>query len=156
MSNIIKQIEKQLNKQLMQAMDRVGHKVMLELADYVWENWYMKNNPTEYNRTFEFLESITKTKARFINGVCEVQVYFDNNKIKPYYDEDSMWNQHMSLSHKDVSNAIVGWIEWGNNPSGSTKIPYEYEGIHMIENMVKWLKTEYIKLLKEELKIKTM
>lgn len=156
MSSLKKQIERQLNKQLKDAMDRVGKTVMLELADYVWDNWYKANNPIEYNRTFEFIESITKTSAKFVNGGFQVKVYFDSNKIKAKYDEYSGWNQHMSLSQEDVSNAVVGWIEYGNNPSGSSKIPYEYEGIHMIENMVKWLEKEYINLLKRELKIKTL
>ena len=155
-NNIIKQIDVQLNRKLVVAMDKVGETVMKNLEDYIQKNWYDAYSPTHYKRTYEFIRSITKTDAKFINGVCTVEVYFDEDKIKANYTNDGTWNQHASIHGEVVSNAIVEWIEYGNNPNRKTTAIYSYDGIHMIDAMVSWLKFEYIKLLKKELKIKTI
>lgn len=142
----LSQLNNHINKTLKRAMDGVGKEVSKELGDYVFKNWYLaRGNPNDYNRTFEFLDSVT-FQTMVARGKVFVEVFFDPDLIKPMYDEYSSWNQHMSLSQKDVSESIVGWIEYGQNSH-----LYSYKGIHMVENVREWCKKEYRSLLIKEM-----
>lgn len=124
------------------AMDKVGDQTAKELGDYVFKYWYKANGkPKDYNRTFEFLNSI-EFKTTVSGGVIATKVFFNDKLIKPMHDEYSSWNQHMSLTGADVSGNIVGWIE-----HGQTSKAYSYDGIHMVKNVKEWAKRNYRRLL---------
>lgn len=141
------QLNKHINKLLKKAMDDVGLEVTKELGDYVFKNWYLaKGTPNDYNRTFNFINSVT-FQTMVANGKVFTEVFFNPDLIKPMYDEYSSWNQHMSLSQKDVSESVVGWIEYGQNSH-----LHSYEGIHMVENVREWCKKNYRRLLIDSMK----
>jgi len=143
----LNQLNKYINKLLKKAMDDVGLEVAKELGDYVFKNWYQaRGNPSDYNRTFELLESV-KFQTMVSQGKIFTEVFFDPDLINPMYDEYSSWNQHMSLSQEDITESIVGWIEYGQ----SSKL-YSYDGIHMVENVREWCKKRYRSLLIKEMK----
>ena len=140
------QLELYVNKRLEKAMDEVGDEVAKELGDYVFKNWYQaRGNPKDYNRTFQFLESVT-FQTMFARGKFFTEVFFDPDLIDAMYDEYSSWNQHMSVRKEDVTEDIVGWIEYGQNSP-----LYSYDGIHMVENVREWCKKRYREMLKEKM-----
>ena len=143
----LNQINNHVNKILKTSMDEVGKQVAKELGDYVFKNWYQaRGTPKDYNRTFQLLESVS-FQAMVSQGKVSTEVFFDPDLIDSMYDEYSSWNQHMSLSQEDMTENIVGWIEKGQNSS-----LYSYKGIHMVENVRNWAKTNYRKILIKEMK----
>lgn len=97
-----------------EAVDEAAKDTVDYLTNYIMKNWYNKYNPKEYQRTYDFLHSVSKTDTK-VNGnrvVC--MIYFDVDKIHPNYVGPWHFNQHTSFSGKDVSEKIPTWIELGN------------------------------------------
>lgn len=133
-----------INKCLKVCMSDIGREVKDELQDYVMKNWYNEHTPTLYNRTYEFVESATFQVMMTSNKKIYCEVFFDPDKIKAMYDQDSFFNKHMSLGGEDITESLVGWIENGQKSS-----VYSYDGIQMIESTREWCRGNYVKLLKE-------
>ena len=123
-----------IEKQLKICMKEIANKYRLEMADYVFTNLYKKRTPEEYLRTFQTLDAITYDMS-IKNGKIQAKIFIDSNKIDPIYEGDSFWNQHMSISQKDVSDIIPEWINYGNDKPNSA---FKYKGIDYIDYMVKY------------------
>ena len=126
-----------VNKQLEKCMDEVGRQMKVEVQNLIFEKIYRTRNPKEYERTFNFLNSI-QYKFTNNNGKFQVEVYYDTDLIKAEYNEYSYWNQHMSLSGEDVSKDIPYYMEYGN------KSPiYSYEGAYIMKEMKEYAEQNY-------------
>lgn len=129
-------------------LNTVADKVALNLTDYVNKKWYGNFSPTEYQRTYEFLKSITVLEAHVApDGSMEAEVYFDVNKISPHIREKGL-NAHASFKGKDESDKIPTWIEFGNKNILGRKDSVVEKGIHSID----YLKPVASKILLSELK----
>lgn len=111
-------------------LEQVAHKVEDILKQYILDNWYGRMTPSDYSRSYQFINSLTIKPTQEINDGWQIEIYFDNEKIMPMYaDDDRYWNKHMSVYGEDVSDDIPFFIEYGNNSP-----IYEYQGIHMVKN----------------------
>jgi hypothetical protein len=143
-----------LNKRVKIELQTVGEEVEKIIHNYVMEKLYKAYKPSNYIRTYEFLNSLRCSKVKEnTDGSYSVSIYFDSNYIYPHKTEEGIWNQHMSTlgsqAGQDVSDMIVYWLETGDNKSGFAR-----EKIGMFENAEKVLKETrfHIKKLMELLK----
>lgn len=151
---LLKQIESKIDKEIKRALEKSSVEVEKRLRKYIQKEWYDSYKPEYYERTYQFINSITRTKVVNNRGRMSIAVYFDNDKIRASRSNKGLWNQHMSINGIDVSDAIVSWIEYGNNPNNKPAAIYSYEGIGMIQHMVDWLEKEYTKLFRKNFKYK--
>lgn len=108
----------------------------------------------KYNHTFDVLESICQPKVKFSNGVLEVEIYYDPDKIEPYNTGDeSMWNAHMDVNGKttwagmSIPELIPIWMELGTTRGLSPR-----EGWGIMEAWHNDLKRTLRNRVKRELK----
>jgi len=145
----ITELNNYLNQKLIQAMDKVGKTAKQHMFDYVKEE--MENRPEDkevYERTWEYLNSIDKTIAEFKNGVIEVMIYYNTDKINPYIITEKFFNAHMSLDEIDYSNLIPLWMEKGTEGN-----PYHnQEPVGGFIDLRKWVESNFRNELKKELK----
>lgn len=75
----------------------------------------------QYEHTFDVLESICQPQAKLVNGKIEVEIYYDPDKIKPFYNKNNYWNSHMNITGgttwKGVSipELLPIWLELGTD-----------------------------------------
>ena len=115
MNNLIKEIKEYLKK-------------------YVQDNLYNKYSPSDYDTTYQFIDSISsdiKVSGSEYNGV----VFFDTTKIYPKATEPGRWNQHMGtiglsegipFDGEDFIKQMEEYGRYTNDPTTNLK------GIHMI------------------------
>ena len=124
-----------VDKQLKFCMNEIFIQLKNEMKDYLFQNWYKKYTPTQYNRTFNLLDSITFKLEKQGNASYVVKVGYDTDLIHAEYDEYSFFNQHMSMGGEDVSDIVPYYIEKGNG-----KNPYfMYKGIGVLEYMREYM-----------------
>lgn len=137
----IKELNKYIERKYIEEfIKKIGKEVYNILYNEVRVEWYQRNGidwePKDYERTFQLLNSITCSPV-FRNGnEYLVKIYYDTDKIQPMFGtEDKPWTRHMSIiNHKDVSEAIPYYIEYGNNSP-----IYEYQGVHPVKNTLEQL-----------------
>jgi len=145
------QFTKVYNNIMNESLPKIGEKIAEVLKQYVEDNWYSVE-PEIYKRTFEVLNSITVSKIDRPNkDTWSIFIFFDGQKINPNYstfpvpDGVIRFNHHMSLdgSTKYSGNTIGEWVVyWMNYGQNSTKC--SYEGVHFLEDTVKFTKRDKI------------
>lgn len=120
-------------------LEIIGEEIKQKLRDNVDKLWYSTFTPYQYERTFEYINSISVSKAKRIENGYEVVIFFDTDKINPYPPPaPGKWSKHQSITNaQDVSEMIPIWIEEGQNspiysyagaePVGVTKEQLEEE-----------------------------
>lgn len=80
------------------------------------QSWYDSYQPTTYERTYEFINSITIEPTQYSAGSFNIGVYFDPNKMS--VAENGPW-----IQHEDRFN-LAEIIEngWEYRPDGSEAI----------------------------------
>jgi hypothetical protein len=127
---LVDAIHAQINKDLTIPLQKVAEEVKEYLRKYVDEHWYGAHSHEYYDRTMQFINSLTVDTVQSTGDRKEVAIYFDPSKISANKGAPGMWNQHMDVYElESAALAIAGWIEEGNGPSPL----YEYDGIHQIE-----------------------
>lgn len=136
------QIHQYILKNAEEGLQQTLEKIKIELVKYVEKYWYGRENGTHnyYNRTMEFVDSITASKVKIQGNTLSGEVFFDTTKIGSYNDYPN-WGQHQGLHGENVSELIPWYIEEGNKSSA-----YEYEGIHMVKNITLWAKHNNVPL----------
>lgn len=105
------------------------------LRDFTKINVYQKYSPTEYDRTFELIDSISKRNFKQISkNKYQAEIFFDDKKIKARRS-DGMWNFHMSIDGIDISASLPFWIEEGTNGS-----LWDRDGAYMVRETERFLK----------------
>lgn len=145
-------VEKAFYSKLRIAIDRVAEKTKDVLYDFINEEIYIKNSLRKpgnhtitYERTYQFLQAITKGKVVPIKNGFSVSIYIDSNKIIPEL-RNIGFNAHMDIHGVPVGEGFWNMINDGNNSR-----LYSYEGIHFKEMIEEWLNENYVPLLKKEL-----
>lgn len=98
------------------------------VQDNVRAKGYIPNDNTDYDRTWELLNSVTVGNLTVGYKYATFEVFMDTEKIGSYVTEGNDWNQHASVDPIDVSEYIPLWVEEGT--SGSL---YDREGGHYME-----------------------
>jgi hypothetical protein len=128
-SNLIHDIHFHINANLTPILQQVAEDIKKMLHDYVNTYWYGAHSPTNYQRTFEFINSLTVDNVQTTGDRKEVFIYFDPAKIGAYQTELGQWNQHLDVyGIESAAEAIALWIEEGQDSP-----LYSYDGIHQIE-----------------------
>jgi len=150
-NDLKKLLEFQVGKHIKFALGEVAKKVEQVVKDYVMENWYNAYTPTQYTRTYEFINSLTISKVEELgNGQYSVVLFFDTNKIYPSApDGIGRWSRHASITevewdggtprlNDDVSDWIPYWISEGqNSPIYGALHDDRFKGIKIPENVKK-------------------
>jgi hypothetical protein len=92
LKRMMKYIEKSVVKD---ALEDTGDEATELAKDRVDKDVYEAGNPTEYVRTYELRESIEPTKAKCKDGVVELEIKHNTDKIGSYEP-----NQHYTVGTK--------------------------------------------------------
>ena len=165
----IEDLQNAINEHLMisiiDALYRTGNNVLEYLKDYVKTNWYDTYNPTNYQRTFETLNSLYVSEVKVMSNMAYVfigynpnninaniprgTVLFSDGGVREFILNDNEWTQHANISDGgDNSQWTPHIIEYGMNLSGIEKVTgidlshveNARDGIKAVENTFKWLK----------------
>jgi len=147
-----KSLFKYINQNIKLSLDQVAQQVQQMVKDFIIQELYQNYKPTEYDRTYEFLNSVSVSKVEEITkGKYMVQIYFDTSLIHPYITS-SFWNAHASVTGHNMSSFIPLFLEEG------TDFPslYPREGIHSMETIREDLdrSKKYMGMIKEFLEKK--
>ena len=121
-----------INTAVEYATELTADSIVDMVKDYIIDALYDAYDPAEYERTYEFLDSVVHTTPVKIRGGWTVQIKFDTDKIHPYYrGELSSLPEHRSFvkRQRDVSDLIPLWMEEGN---GNNEF-FQFKGIHSME-----------------------
>ena len=145
------QLTKFISSCLQEAVDNASKQAVEYLTNYITDNWYKEYEPRRYQRTFDFLNSASKTETTISgrNGnsvVC--MLYFDTKKIIPRYYGPEYLNPHASRDGASVAEYIPKWIEDGGWFHGRGKV----EGLGSMEATIKMLEKNFPKMVQNELK----
>jgi hypothetical protein len=136
-----------LDQQLQTAMESVAEEVKQLMHDYIQTNLYDAYQPTEYIRTYDYLNSLSVKPVRKENGWNVVEIYFDPSTIKQ--DIQPFWNAHMSVyGNKEwkgtpINELIPLWLN-----EGVESPLYSHKGIHVVDNTIEELKSTKMHLEK--------
>jgi hypothetical protein len=137
-------------------LEEIAKDVANLLTRYVEKHWYIKRMSIlqgYYDRTYEFLDSITTTEVIQKGNKLSITIYFDYNKMSQtlggygmFGSRTNITNNATSYQGKSLSEWLVLWIEEGQDSS-----IYSMEGIHMFENMSKYLDKKILGIFKNKL-----
>ena len=129
-------------------LQKLAKKVGMKLQHYINENWYVNSESEYYDRTYDFLTSVTDIQIKMSGKDCAYEVFIDYNKMSQHPSGVGMFGARTSLNNdteyggKSISEWLIQWIEKGQKSSVNS-----YEGIHMFENVSEQLKTEINSLI---------
>ena len=130
--------------------------VFTELKKFVKQNVYSAYNPSQYDRTYQLLNSVTIGELESSGKSIVCSVYFDPNKIKPAF-ADNFWNQHRSVFDYDTDkkhNAPINEMIPYYMNYGTDSPVYSHDETLFLEETIKslnsgLLRSELIKFLKQ-------
>lgn len=133
------------------AVDIAANKAVDFLAQYIIDNWYDAYTPKKYKRTYDFLNSASKTETT-VSGrkgnsvVC--MIYFDRDKIIPKYYGPKELNPHAGRDGSSIADSIPRMIEQGFWFYGRGKT----EGLGSMEATIDMLERDFHKMVEKELR----
>lgn len=144
-------LETFLMKCIQEAVDNAAEEAVDYLAQYIMENWYDKYEPKRYKRTYDFIDSASKTETT-VSGRGKNQVicmiHFDTSKIIPRYYGKGRLNAHTDKFGKSIAEDIPKMIENGSWFYGRGKT----EGLRSMEATIEMLERDFPKMVEKELK----
>ena len=108
----LKTLNNYLNKKISIALDNVASITLEKLKENVNNSVYSWT-PKQYERTYQLLNAISKTKPINNNGKYTVEIYFDPLKIQPILNPYG-WNAHASFKGEWTANSTTSYtlISW--------------------------------------------
>ena len=143
-------LEDYLVECIQKAVDKVAKDSVLYLTQYIMDHWYAKYSPKVYERTFNFVQSVSKTDTVVSgrNGKSAVcMLFFDTNKIHPVYYGPEYLNPHASRFGASTAEYIPKWIENGGWFYGRGRTG----GLGSMEATIKMLEKEFPRRVQKEL-----
>ena len=145
----MKQLKNTMNTYLKKTLNEVADQCLSELRDNVKENIYSWT-PSKYKRTYDVLNSITRTNVESNSGLMTVRIYFDTNKIEPHIYSGSAWNAHADFWGNTVDGYdILNWLE-----NGTDNEYYSHPSYSFFKDTIEWLHHEINGLFKKALQNK--
>lgn len=109
-------------------IEDISDEIEVELRDKVRDAYLSsqsnKGDYFKYTPTYEFLNSITKARAKLKDkNSISIEIYFDPSKMTPEFRDDEYWNAHMGFSGEvdnvwngmSVPELLPYWIEYGTS-----------------------------------------
>jgi hypothetical protein len=137
-------------------LEEIAKDVANLLSRYVEKHWYIKRMSIlqgYYDRTYEFLDSITTTEVVQKGNKLSITIYFDYNKMSQTLGSYDMFGSRTNITNnatsyqgRSLSEWLVLWIE-----EGQDSYIYSMEGIHMFENVSKYLVKKILGIFKNKL-----
>ena len=117
---------------LFKAMQSVTEKALDETADYIHNliqdfvnQWYADYDPTQYQRTFQLLNCVTRTHIRKIGDKRKVYIYLDTAQLNYNTDTQGV----LEAANNGLHGSIYNHFEDGN-----THYRLWSDGVQEIEN----------------------
>ena len=140
------QLKAHINAIIQTCLQEIAKETEEYLKIYVETLWYGDHFPDRYQRTFQFLNSITKSEIEMKGNKMNVAIYFDTSKITPNFLGNGEWNQHMGFNGQPFVDGLIETIENGNPSPYSPS--YARGGIGMLKETSKWLEKELPRIAK--------
>lgn len=134
--NNIKHLNNYILRHNKHVIYEVAKAIENDMKEFIVKELYQKYTPKEYARTYDYINSLTLSRVKEIDGGHEIEIYFDPDKIRANYVTDRRWNQHMSVDGFDFSEDLPYAIEYG--VTGSL---YDRDGIGVVEETIEILKS---------------
>lgn len=151
--NNLKQTYDYIVKQSVKALqDDVIRKVEDLLKQYTLNNLYNQFIVEEYDRTFEFLHSITITPTYKTSTGYGIEIFFDPDKMYVHI-LDGKWNQHADIYGNSITDKLAIWLEYGTQNDGENFYPRE--GAYMLRDTITFVKQSKIHIEKLKSYFKT-
>lgn len=138
----MKQVNRYLEKQAKIGLEYCAYRAETKLKELLKKRVY-EFEPEIYERTFELLNSISKSEVIKVHNSYYVEIYYDTDKIRSYPRDYPLWGQHTDFSGNDVSYWIPKFIE-----EGTDNKYYSHKGTNSIEDCKDWIKKEYNRLFR--------
>ena len=131
-------------------LDEIAEETRQELYNTVNKKLYDSYTPMLYARTYELLNSISKTEVKeSSNGEYYVVIFYDTDKIFPQIRSPKEgFNAHATSEGIDISDQIPQMVEY-NYPYGIYK---NDKGINAMDDVKEWIEIEFNKIFKRKLK----
>lgn len=143
----ISDLNRFLNVVLEEVLLEVSEEIEREVLERVERNVY-SSTPHDYQRTWDFLASVTRAEPRYEKGSIEIEIYYDSDKLLPRAMGNGEWNQHMSVigdrvddvwNGKSVPELLPLWIEYGTENG----LKPRSKGAHVMDSVYNDLKNTY-------------
>lgn len=117
-------LKKVMNDALIMGLDVVGEKVQEEITKFI-TLWYQDYTPTRYKRTYQFLNSCTRTLPERNGKGWRVIVYIDTETMKYRDSEGDEINPYNVLVNADKGIHGGEFGVYGNEERGFWDIAIE-------------------------------
>lgn len=125
----IKELHKKIKKEVNVGLQMyVADRVKRIIEGFIITNLYDNEefHPTVYERTRQFLDTVTVTPIEIVGNHATVEIFIDGTKLEMIEHEvNGMWNKHADINMGDVRNALPYWLEQGTPNDGSNFHPRE-------------------------------
>ncbi|MFJ8247283.1 hypothetical protein [Peribacillus asahii] len=116
--NTVSELQHKLKADIVQAVNGRLAEICMEIVrNNVREKGYIQNDQTDYDRTWELLNSVTIGNLSVGYKYIGFEVFMDAEKIDYNITGDGEWNQHASMKGEDKSEQIPLWVEKGTKGS---------------------------------------
>ncbi len=149
-------LDKLMKAQVAALSVKMGKKIQAILVACIQLLWYSED-PKQYERTFQVLESITVENYVLNKNTYVARVFFDEKKIAPasniYERGPYQFNTHMSLDGEtnyggqSIGWWVVNWMEEGQNSKS-----WAYQGKHFVETAKEMSREDMATYIENELK----
>lgn len=135
-----------MDKKTVQSLEKCADLAMDRLTQNVLDTVY-DWQPKQYKRTYQLLESISRTEVAKVYGEYVAEIYFDYKKMQPIIN-DGTWNSHADFYGSWVNNEqsasdLVNWLEYGTE-----NVYYSHEAHGFLKETIEWIQKEYRKIFK--------
>ena len=113
--NNLDQLYKALGKQIEVSLSKTANDVMELAKGFIMTEFYNQYpNPKSYQRTYDLLESVTKTKVSHTGNTYTVEVYLDPTSARGYADDDPLlvWNLAAAGIHGNTGVEVTKGRFW--------------------------------------------
>lgn len=112
-----------------------AEQVKREMQNNILDSVYRAYKPKNYNRTYEFYNSVTIYQSNIYNGkIQQYRIGFDKNKMRPRIVRGS-WNIHADVYGKNQSANIPRWLD-----EGTSNGLFERDGANFIDKTADFVK----------------
>lgn len=112
-----------------------AEQIKREMQNNILDSVYRSYKPKNYNRTYEFYNSVTIYEGNIYRGkIQQYRIGFDKNKMRPRIVERN-WNIHADINGRTQSANIARWLDEGTSSGLFTR-----DGAHFIEETSQFVK----------------
>lgn len=141
-----KQLELYMEKKIIQTLDKCADLAMDRLTQNIIDSVY-DWQPKQYERTYQLLESVSRTEVKKIYDRYVVEIYFDYKKMQPIIVENK-WNKHADfygnwIQNEQSASDLINWLEYGTENKW-----FSHDEHRFYRDTLEWIQKEYRKIFK--------